>query len=103
LVQSGSFPPWQIYLIILRIVPVMPFFMVNYLAGLTRIRGWTFAWTTLLGVLPGSIVYTSAGRQLASIETVDDIFSPPLLAAFAAVVVFVSIPIGYSYYRSWRR
>lgn len=80
------------YLIALRVVPVMPFFMVNYLAGLTSIRTRTFVWTTFAGMLPGSFVYCFAGRELGRIESPGDVLSPELLAAFILLAIFSLLP-----------
>jgi len=51
------------YLLILRILPVLPFFLVNYCAGISKIPLRTFVWTTSLGILPGSLVHTFIGRN----------------------------------------
>ena len=75
------------YLFTLRLVPLFPFFMINLLAGLTALRTWTFAWVSQLGMLPGTVAYVYAGTQLARIETLRDVLSPGLLAAFAVVGV----------------
>ncbi|HJV65602.1 MAG TPA: VTT domain-containing protein, partial [Geomonas sp.] len=49
------------YLLVLRIVPVAPFCVINYCAGITKIPLRTFAWTTSLGILPGSIIHAYVG------------------------------------------
>ena len=43
------------YLIAFRIVPIMPFFLVNYLAGITKMPLSRFIWTTAVGMFPGSV------------------------------------------------
>lgn len=76
--QEGAF-----YLFAIRLVPVVPFFMVNLLMGLLPIRTFTYFWVSQLGMLPGTVVYVYAGTALASITTLADIASPRLLLAFA--------------------
>ncbi|MCJ2185814.1 TVP38/TMEM64 family protein [Novosphingobium beihaiensis] len=49
------------YLLILRLAPAFPFWLVNIAAGLLGARLRTFAWTTLVGIVPGSFVYASIG------------------------------------------
>lgn len=71
------------YLFALRLVPVMPFFIVNLLMGLLPIKTPTYWWVSQLGMLPGTVVYVYAGTALASISSLRDIVSPPLLLAFA--------------------
>lgn len=76
------------YLFTLRLVPVFPFFLINILMGLTSIRTLTFYWVSQLGMLPGTLVYTNAGTQLARLESLSGILSPPLLVSFALLGVF---------------
>jgi pyruvate/2-oxoglutarate dehydrogenase complex dihydrolipoamide dehydrogenase (E3) component/uncharacterized membrane protein YdjX (TVP38/TMEM64 family) len=78
--RDGAF-----YLLTLRLVPVFPFFMINLLAGLTRLRTWTYYWISQLGMLPGTVVYVYAGTQLAQIDSPSDVLSPGLIAAFALI------------------
>jgi len=54
------------YLLTLRLIPVFPFFLINLLAGFTAIPGWTFFWTTALGIIPGSFVYSYLGSTGAN-------------------------------------
>jgi len=77
-----------LYLFILRLVPVLPFFVVNLAMGLTRIRPWTFLWVSQLGMLAGTLVYVNAGTQLARIESLAGIVSPALLGSLALLGVF---------------
>lgn len=78
--RDGAF-----YLFTLRLVPVVPFFLVNLLAGLTALSTRTFYWISQLGMIPGTLVFIFAGTQLARIESPSDILSPGLIAAFVAL------------------
>lgn len=80
------------YLLAFRIVPVLPFFMVNYLAGLTNIPRWTFIWTTAAGMLPGALVSTYTGEQLGLVTSARDIFSPEVMTALVLLAVLVLLP-----------
>jgi dihydrolipoamide dehydrogenase len=81
--KEGSF-----YLFMLRIVPAVPFFVVNLLMGLTAIRMTTYMWVSQLGMLAGTIVYVNAGTQLAQIDSLRGILSLPLILSFVALGVF---------------
>lgn len=81
--REGTF-----YLFSLRLIPVFPFWLINIAMGLTPIRLFTFYWVSQLGMLPGTIVYVNAGKELAEIESARDILSPDLLGAFALLGVF---------------
>lgn len=71
------------YLLAIHVITLVPFFVVNTLAGLTRMSIWTFIWTTLIGVIPGSLLYAYAGRKLMTIESIKEIFSPEIIIIFS--------------------
>lgn len=60
------------YLLLLRLTPLMPFFMVNLLLGLTRMPLWTFWWASQLGMLPGTAVYVAAGAAAPTLRQLAD-------------------------------
>ncbi|OGR16253.1 MAG: pyridine nucleotide-disulfide oxidoreductase [Desulfobacterales bacterium GWB2_56_26] len=76
------------YLFTLRLVPIFPFFIINILMGLTPIRTFTYSWVSLVGMLPGTLVFINAGTQLAKIEGLRGILSPSLLFSFALLGFF---------------
>ena len=80
------------YLLTLRFIPLFPFWMINLFAGLTRIPLRTYAWTTAVGIFPGSLVYTYMGRQLNTIESLGDLFSIKILLAFVFLGLFALTP-----------
>jgi uncharacterized membrane protein YdjX (TVP38/TMEM64 family) len=81
------------YLLFLRIVPLFPFFVVNYLSGITNISLGKFVWTTSLGLLPGSVLYAYAGRKLGEIARAQDLFSFEVVAAFFLLGLFALLPV----------
>jgi uncharacterized membrane protein YdjX (TVP38/TMEM64 family) len=83
------------YFLVLRLVPLFPFFMVNLFAGLTRVSFLRFLWTTSVGIIPGSAVYAFAGGSLASIRDVKDILSPGIIAALLLLAALSAIPLAY--------
>ena len=80
------------YLLSLRLTAVIPFFLVNILAGLTTIPLKTFVTTTLFGIIPGSLVFTYAGQKLGTIESMKDILSPSVMIAFLFLGVLALLP-----------
>jgi uncharacterized membrane protein YdjX (TVP38/TMEM64 family) len=80
------------YLLTLRFIPLFPFWMINLFAGLTKIPLRTYAWTTALGILPGSLVYTYTGNQLNTINSLKDIFSWNILMAFVLLGLLALFP-----------
>jgi uncharacterized membrane protein YdjX (TVP38/TMEM64 family) len=73
------------YLFTLRMIPLFPFFVVNLLMGLTKIRTWTYYWVSQVGMLLATIVFVNAGTQISQIESTSGLLSPTLLASFAAL------------------
>ncbi len=76
------------YLFTLRLVPLFPFFAINLAMALTRIRTWTFAWVSQLGMLAATVVYVNAGTQISRVENIGDIASPMLIGSFVLLGVF---------------
>ena len=87
-INTGIEKDGAFYLFSLRLVPVFPFFMINLLMGLTKMRLFTFFWVSQIGMLAGTVVYVNAGRQLADIDSLSGILSPGVLISFAALGLF---------------
>jgi pyruvate/2-oxoglutarate dehydrogenase complex dihydrolipoamide dehydrogenase (E3) component/uncharacterized membrane protein YdjX (TVP38/TMEM64 family) len=81
--REGAF-----YLFSLRLIPVVPFFLINLLMGLTRMKVWTFYWVSQLGMLAGTAVFVNAGTQLAQLDSLQGILSPALLGSFVLLGIF---------------
>lgn len=81
--RNGAF-----YLFTLRLVPLVPFFVINLVMGLTKMPARRYAWVSQLGMLPGTLVYVNAGTALGGLQSLSGIVSPQLLGAFALLAVF---------------
>ena len=81
--REGAF-----YLFTLRLIPVFPFWMINLVMGLTKISLRRFYWVSQLGMLPGTVVFVNAGRELAKIDSLRGILSPGLLISFVLIGIF---------------
>ncbi len=81
--KDGAF-----YLFTLRLIPVVPFFLINLLMGLTKMKALTFYWVSQIGMLAGTVVYVNAGTQLAQIESLKGILSPGLIGSFVLLGIF---------------
>lgn len=98
------------YLFSLRLIPVIPFFAVNLLMGLTPMPVATFYVVSQVGMLAGTAVYVNAGTQLAALDSLAGIVSPPLLISFALLGLFpwiarmlLSLLRRRRVYRRWQR
>ncbi len=81
--REGAF-----YLFSLRLVPIFPFFVINLAMGLTRMNLLTFYWVSQVGMLPGTMVYVNAGKELGKIESLSGILSPGLVLSFVILGLF---------------
>lgn len=81
--EEGAF-----YLFTVRLIPVFPFFIVNLLLGLTKMPLLTYFWVSQLGMLPGTMVYVNAGKELAKIDSLGGILSPGLITSFVILGLF---------------
>ncbi len=84
-IEEGVARDGAFYLFTLRLVPLVPFFLVNLLMALTPIRTATFAVVSQIGMLPATIAYVYAGSKLAEIASLRDVASPGLVAAFVVL------------------
>jgi len=87
-VNAGMARDGGFYLFTLRLVPVLPFFLINLAMGLTSIRPLTFYWVSQVGMLAGTAVYVNAGTQLGRIDSLAGIVSPGLLGSLVLLGVF---------------
>lgn len=86
--REGAF-----YLFSLRLIPVVPFFLINLVMGLTSMRLATFWWVSQLGMLAGTAVYVNAGASIPSAEQLAErglsgILTPAAILSFALLGVF---------------
>lgn len=94
--REGTF-----YLFTMRLIPVIPFFMINLLMGLTPIKATKYFWVSLVGMLPGSLLYVNAGVQLSEIETTSDIISPDIIVSLILLGVFpLAVKKGLDWYKN---
>ncbi len=87
-VNEGIAREGAFYLFTMRLIPAIPFWLINLVMGLTKMRLSTFYWVSQVGMLAGTLVYVNAGKELARIESLSGILSPRLIASFVVLGVF---------------
>lgn len=87
--RDGAF-----YLFTLRLIPAIPFFVVNLLMGLTPIRARTFWWVSQIGMLPGTAAYIYAGSTLPALSEIQKSNRAPIMTAelIAGFVILGILP-----------
>lgn len=87
------------YLLIMRLVPAVPFFIANLAPAFLGVRLRTFAWTTLVGIIPGTAVYASVGAGLGSVLDMGGepdlgvIFTPGVLGPLLGLAALSALPL----------
>jgi len=81
--REGAF-----YLFTMRLIPAIPFWLINLVMGLTKMRLTTYHVVSQIGMLPGTVVYVNAGKELARIESPSGILSPRLIFSFVLLGLF---------------
>lgn len=87
-INSGIEKEGAFYLFTLRLVPVVPFFVINLVMGLTNMPARTFFWVSQVGMLAGTAVFVNAGTQIAQIDSLSGILSPAIIGSFVLLGVF---------------
>lgn len=84
-IQQGVERDGACYLFLLRMVPAVPFVVVNAAMGLTRMRTWTYYWVSQLGMLAGTFLFATAGASLAAAASPWELLSPGTIGVLAAL------------------
>ena len=91
------------YLLVLRLVFIVPFWLVNLVPALVGVRLSTFIVATFLGIIPGTFVYASLGNGLGSVVEepgLGVLLRPSVLGPIIGLAVLALLPVGY---KRWRR
>ena len=81
-INEGINREGHFYLFAARLIPAIPFFVINLVMGLTSMPLRRFYWISQLGMLPGTMLYINAGKHLGSIESLSGITSPQMIISF---------------------
>ena len=79
-----------LYILFLRLIPIIPYQIINIIFGLTKVRPVTFYWSSQLGMMPIQMIIVNAGVQMSEINELNEIFSPVFIAS---LIMLASIPI----------
>jgi pyruvate/2-oxoglutarate dehydrogenase complex dihydrolipoamide dehydrogenase (E3) component/uncharacterized membrane protein YdjX (TVP38/TMEM64 family) len=77
-----------LYLFTLRLIPAVPYFLINLAMGLTPIRTWTYYWVSQVAMFPATVLYVNAGTQIAQLQSLREVLSWDLIGAFILLGIF---------------
>jgi len=96
------------YLLVLRLIPLVPFFVVNLVPAFLGVKLRTFFFATLIGIVPGTFVYAQVGVGLGSIFSGGQAFSasailtPDVVFAMVGLAVLSLVPVLYKIFKARR-
>lgn len=82
-----------------RVIPLVPYEVLNYAGGLSRIKFKDYFLATFLGLIPGVIVSAFFGGSLGEIKSFKDIFAPKFLMAIGLMIGIIAVPAIYQILR----
>ncbi len=90
LINSGIERDGALYLFLIRLTPLFPFFVVNVVMGLTPIPTLTFIWVSQVGMIPVTAILVNAGTEVAALDDLSGLLSPGLIAS---LIFFGVLPL----------
>ncbi|MFW5833777.1 MAG: TVP38/TMEM64 family protein [Pseudomonadota bacterium] len=104
--QAGFREDALSYLLVLRLIPLFPFWLVNIVPAFLGVGLRTYVVATAIGIVPGSLVYTSIGNGVGAVLAAGErpdlgvIFDPVVLGPLLGLAVLALLPVAY---KRWRR
>jgi uncharacterized membrane protein YdjX (TVP38/TMEM64 family) len=91
------------YLLVLRLVFIVPFWLVNLVPALVGVKLRTYVLATFIGIIPATFVFASLGSGLANVVEepgLTVLLRPSVLGPIAGLVILALVPVGYKHWRS---
>ena len=96
------------YMLVLRLIPLFPFFIVNLVPAFLGVPLRTYVVGTFMGIVPGTLVFVLAGAGLGSVFdqggafTVESVLTPQIVAGLVGLSLLSLLPVGYKHLRARR-
>lgn len=97
------------YLLVLRLIPIFPFWLVNLVPAFIGVSTTTYVIATFFGIIPGTFVYASVGNGLGALFDAGQspdlaiIFEPQFFAPLVGLAALAVLPVAYKKYQSRRK
>ena len=95
------------YLLVLRLIPIVPFWLINLVAGAVGLRLWVFVLGTFFGMIPVSFIYASLGNGLGTLAEegrapdLAILFRPSVILPILGLVVLALLPVIFKRWRPY--
>ena len=101
IINAGIAKDGIYYLFFVRMTPIFPFFLINLLFSVTKIKALQFYIVSQIGMLFGTLLFINAGTQLSKINSVEDIFNKYVIISLVLIALFpIVIKKILVYYKS---
>ena len=103
--QAGFNENAMSYLLVLRLIPIFPFWLVNLAPAFLGVRLRTYFTATLIGIIPGTFVFSLVGAGLGSVFdsgeafTLKGVLTPEIIAALAGLALLSLLPVVYKKFK----
>jgi uncharacterized membrane protein YdjX (TVP38/TMEM64 family) len=93
------------YLLVLRLVPLFPFFVVNLVPAFLGVSLRVFVTATLIGIIPGALVFAGVGNGLGAVfdaghmPDLGILLSPPILLPIIGLALLALVPVAYKRFK----
>lgn len=87
------------YFLSLRVVMVVPYFLINIIAGLSRLSFRDYLLSTVIGVIPASIIYANGGQQLEQISSPGELLNWNIVGSVTVMAAASLLPAGWQRFR----
>ena len=93
------------YLLVLRLIPIFPFWLVNLVAGAAGLRLWVYVLGTFIGIIPVTFIFASLGNGLGTLveegrpPDLAILYRPSVLLPILGLAALALLPVVY---RRWR-
>ena len=94
------------YLLVLRLIPIFPFWLVNLVAGAVGLRLWVYVVATFIGMMPVSLIYASLGNGIGTLAAAGRppdlavLYRPSVLLPILGLAALALLPVVYKRWRT---
>ncbi|MDC1096723.1 VTT domain-containing protein [Pelagibacteraceae bacterium] len=87
-VNNGIEKDGWLYLLFLRLSPIFPFFIINLVFGLTKMRALEFYLVSQIGMFIGTAIFVNAGVQIGNLNSIEEILTLKIIISLTLIGIF---------------
>jgi uncharacterized membrane protein YdjX (TVP38/TMEM64 family) len=87
-INKGIETDGWLYLLFLRLSPIFPFFIINLVFGLTKMKTLEFYLVSQIGMFIATAIFVNAGVQISNLNSLEEILSFKIVASLTVIGLF---------------